>query len=143
MSVPFRIRCCLCGKNVPLAQDIYELDAEWRRRFPAMTGTLACHPCALHTYWSCTDRDGSYVDGHLPAGIPVRCFDAWSHVSPPGTHRYWVVESPRSGLLQGAETYVRDAATRKGTRPELAAMLRAVIQERDAQQSATGILQTT
>jgi hypothetical protein len=54
-----------------------------------------------------------------------------------------VVESPRSGLLQGAETYVRDAATRKGTRPEVAAMLRAVIQEWHEQQSAAGVLQTT
>ena len=70
MSVLFRIRCCRCGKNIPLAQDIYELDAEWQRRFPDMVGTLACHPCALRTYWSCTDRNGSYVDGHIPAAIP-------------------------------------------------------------------------
>lgn len=143
MSVPFRIKCCRCGKNIPLAQDIYELDAEWQRRFPDMAGTLACHSCALRTYWSCTDRDGSYVDGHLPADIPVPCIDAWSHASHPGTHRYWVVKSPRSGLLQGAETYLRSAAARKGTHPEIAAMLRAVIQEWDEQHNAASALQTT
>ncbi|WP_411152622.1 hypothetical protein [Streptomyces sp. A30] len=138
MSVAFRIRCCKCGKNIPLAQDIYELDQEWQRRFPSMTGTLACPRCALHTHWLCTNRDGSYVDGHIAAAPD--CFDAWSHVSPPGTHRARVLSSPRSGLLQGAEAYLRSAATRKGTH---AAMLRTVIQEWDEQHSAVGAAQAT
>ncbi|MFI9080977.1 hypothetical protein ACIGW8_31665 [Streptomyces sioyaensis] len=143
MSVAFRIRCCKCGKKIPLAQDIYELDAEWQRRFPAMRGTLACHRCALRTSWHCTDRDGSYVDGHIPAaGTGPRCFDAWSHVSPPGTHRARVLSSPRSGLLQGAEPYLRSVATRKGTHPKIAAMLRTVIQEWDDQHGGAGIEQT-
>ncbi|MFJ1958764.1 hypothetical protein ACIOGT_38120 [Streptomyces microflavus] len=58
MPVPFRIRCCRCGKNIPLAQDIYELDAEWQRRFPDTVGTLACHGCVLRRYWICTGRNG-------------------------------------------------------------------------------------
>jgi hypothetical protein len=131
VSVAFRIRCCRCLTNIPLAQDVYELDAEWRRRFPDMAGTLACHKCALRTYWSCTNPDGSHVDGHIPADNPVECIDAWNHVSHPGTHRYWVVESPRSGLLQGAEPYLRGVAARRGTHPDVAAELRAALQEWD------------
>lgn len=143
MSVSFRIRCCRCGKSIPLAQDIYELDAEWQRRFPDMVGTLACHRCALRTPWRCTDRDDSYVDGHLPAARH-RCFDAWSHVSPPGTHRAMVVSSPRAGLLQGAEQYLRGAAARKNVHPEIAALLRAVIDELDdAQRGSTVVSQAT
>ena len=53
------------------------------------------------------------------------------------------MKSPRSGLLQGAETYLRSAAARKGTHPEIAAMLRAVIQEWDKQHNAASALQTT
>ncbi|MFB8016840.1 hypothetical protein ACFC5E_35970 [Streptomyces rochei] len=141
MPVPFRIRCCRCGKNIPLAQDIYELDAEWQRRFPDMVGTLACHDCALRTYWICTGHDGAYVDGHIPAPRHYSnpdCTDAWNHVSAPGTHRARVVMSPRSGLLQGAEAYLRSLATRKGVAPETAAEVRAALQEWDDQRSAAG-----
>ncbi|MFJ8846676.1 hypothetical protein ACIRFF_27700 [Streptomyces cyaneofuscatus] len=143
MSVPFRIRYCRCGTSIPLAQDIYELDAEWQRRFPDMVGALACHPCALRTYWRCAGRDGAYVDGHLPAGLSTRCFDSWNHVSSPGTHRRMAVSSPHSGLLQRAEAYLRSAAARKSAHPEIAAMLRTVIQEWDEQRSTTGTSQTT
>ncbi|WAE70644.1 hypothetical protein OUQ49_33320 (plasmid) [Streptomyces cavourensis] len=140
MSVPFRIRCCRCGKNIPLAQDIYELDAEWQRRFPDMVGTLACHDCALRTYWTCTGPDGAYVDGHIPAPRHYSapdCFDALSHVSAPGTHRARVVMSPRSGLLQGAEAYLRSLATRRGVNPETAAEVRAALREWDEQRSCS------
>ncbi|AQU64999.1 hypothetical protein BBN63_00705 [Streptomyces niveus] len=40
------------------------------------------------------------------------------------------MHSPRSGLLQGAEAYLRSVAARKGTDPGHAAMLRAAIQGR-------------
>ncbi|MFJ4710129.1 hypothetical protein ACIP6I_35590 [Streptomyces anulatus] len=145
MAVPFRIRCCRCGKNIPLAQDIYELDAEWQRRFPDMVGTLACHDCALHTYWICTGPDGAYVDGHIP---PPRhysnpdCLDAWNHVSAPGTHRARVVMSPRSGLLQGAEPYLRSVAASRGTSAVLTVRLHTALQEWD-EQHTTGATQTT
>ncbi|MCX4658582.1 hypothetical protein OG701_04895 [Streptomyces uncialis] len=36
MSVPFRIRCCLCARNIPLAGDAHLLDAAWQRRYPAL-----------------------------------------------------------------------------------------------------------
>ncbi|MFI0091849.1 hypothetical protein [Streptomyces bobili] len=41
MSVAFRISCCLCRKNIPLAGDFITLDGEWQRRYPNMHGTLA------------------------------------------------------------------------------------------------------
>ncbi|MEV4892781.1 hypothetical protein AB0K48_25710 [Nonomuraea sp. NPDC055795] len=44
----FRLACCLCGKCIPLACDVYTLDAEWQRRFPQLIGTLAC-ACAVST----------------------------------------------------------------------------------------------
>ncbi|MFD8621412.1 hypothetical protein [Streptomyces sp. NPDC059513] len=141
MPVPFRIRCCRCDKNIPLTQDIYELDAEWQRRFPDMVGTLACHSCALRTYWSCTGRDGAYVDGHISPPCHYSapdCIDSWSHVSPPGPHRHRVLESPHSGLLQGAEAYLRNVATRRGTSRETTARLRTAIQEWDEQHGPVG-----
>ncbi|GHB03549.1 hypothetical protein GCM10010330_67250 [Streptomyces tendae] len=99
---PFRLVCCLCGKNIPLARDVYALDPEWERRYPAMRGTLACSKCALSTSWSCTTRDGQFVDGHIPA-TQGSDFDAWSHILGHGTHRAMVLSYPHSGLLQGAE----------------------------------------
>lgn len=136
-------QCCRCGKNIPRTHDVYELDAEWQRRFPDMVRTLACHACALRTYWSCTDHNDSYVDGHLPAATSVRCFDAWNHVSWHGSPRDMVFSSPRSGLLQGAEAYLRDAVTRKGTHPQTAAKLRTAIQDWDEEHGTTGVPQPT
>lgn len=46
--------------------------------------------------------------------------------------------SPRSGLLQGAEDYLRSVATRRGVDPETATRVRAAIQEWDEQISAGG-----
>lgn len=69
------LTCRLCRRLIPLAQDIYELDAEWQRRFPDMVGTLACHDRALRTDWTCT-RNGSYVDGHISVDSPVLYIDA-------------------------------------------------------------------
>ncbi|MFE5118306.1 hypothetical protein [Streptomyces sp. NPDC056669] len=126
MSAAFRIKCCRCRKNLPLAQDVYELDAEWRRRFPRMVGTLACSRCAEKTHWCCTNPDGSYSDDIPAAG--ARCFDAWSHISYSGSHQVMVLRLPRSGLLQGAEPYVRTVAARKGA---LAATVREALQEWD------------
>ncbi|WP_416960861.1 hypothetical protein [Streptomyces sp. Agncl-13] len=55
-----------------------------------------------------------------------------------------VVSSPRSGLLQGAEQYLRGAAARKNVHPEIAAMLRAVLDEwDDAQCGSTAVSQAT
>jgi hypothetical protein len=43
-------------------------------------------------------------------------------------------------MPQGVETYLRSAAARKGTHPEIAAMFRTVIQEWDEQHNAIGAL---
>ncbi|MEU0311703.1 hypothetical protein [Streptomyces cyaneofuscatus] len=46
--------------------------------------------------------------------------------------------SPRSGLLQGAEAYLRSFATRRGIDPVTATEVRAAIQEWDEQRSGAG-----
>lgn len=141
----FRIACCLCGKPIPLASDVYDLDKEWERRFPQMNGTLACG-CALNYSWQCHGRGGGYVEGHVSAvdsaGAPKpsrRDFDSWSHIGPPATHVAGVLHNPWSGLLQGAEEYLRYTARRPGVHPDVAQQLQAVLDawDRDAQRSRT------
>jgi hypothetical protein len=140
----FRIACCLCGKPIPAASDVYALDREWRRRYPNMTGTLACAKCALRNYsWQCRERHGSYVAGHIAAldetGTPQppdRDFDSWSHVGPAGTHVAMVVANPWSGMLQGAQEYLRYSLRRPGIDLDLARRLQAVLEEWDAAQAA-------
>ncbi|MFD9114644.1 hypothetical protein [Streptomyces bottropensis] len=142
MSVAFRISCCLCRKNIPLAGDVIALDAEWQRRYPDMHGTLACERCVIEYGWNCcTTTKGAFVDGHIAAPEDQVDVDSWSHHLERGTHRALVLAYPRSGLLQGAEPYLRWRAGHKGTAPEIAAMLRTVIQEWDEQHSAVGAAQ--
>ncbi|WP_327692414.1 hypothetical protein [Streptomyces sp. NBC_00459] len=144
MSVTFRIRCCLCRKNIPLAGDVIALDGEWQRRYAAMHGTLACERCAIDYGWNCcTTTRGAFVDGHIAAPEDEDDVDSISHQLERGTHRALVTLYPRSGLLQGAEAYLRSVAARKSTDPEIAAMLRTAIQEWDEQHSTAGAPQTT
>ena len=113
----FRVICCLGGEPIPLASDVYALDEEWRRRFPQMLGILACGRCALHrNRWSCRTRAGAFVDGHFrAAGRPEgRDHDSWDHIQGQGTHVGMVVSHPWSGVLQGAEDYLRRAVRRPG-----------------------------
>ncbi|MEW1551862.1 hypothetical protein [Streptomyces tsukubensis] len=139
MSVAFRIRCCLCGRNIPLAGDAVVLDAEWQRRFPDMNGTIACETCTSRNGWNCCiGRQGAFVDGHIAAPEGIVDVDCWSHILDRGTHRAAVLCHPRSGLLQGAEPYLRSVAARRGTRPDVAAELRAVLQEWDARAPVPG-----
>jgi hypothetical protein len=129
----FRIACCLCGKSIPKSQDIYALDAEWQRRFPKMTGTLACGRCALHDHpWQCEKPGGGFVGGHIPATHDSSDIDAWSHVGLSGTHVAMVLEHPESGLLQGAEEYLRYVARRSGVNGQVAQRLRVVLEGWDA-----------
>ncbi|MFE2320463.1 hypothetical protein ACFXC8_46865, partial [Streptomyces sp. NPDC059441] len=115
------------------------LDGEWQRRYPNMRGTLACERCVIDYGWNCcTTTEGGYVNGHVAAPDGEVDVDSWSHHLERGTHRALVQCHPRSGLLQGAEAYLRSVATRKGTDPEFAAMLRTVIQEWDERHSDTG-----
>ncbi|WP_333736210.1 hypothetical protein [Streptomyces sp. IBSBF 2806] len=140
MSVAFRIRCCLCAKNIPLAGDVVALDGEWRRRYPDMRGTLACERCVIDYGWNCcTTVGGGFVDGHVAAPEGQVDVDSWSHHLERGTHRALVQCHPRSGLLQGAEAYLRSVAARKGIDPEHAAMLRKAIQEWDEQRSTASL----
>ncbi|WP_327130168.1 hypothetical protein OG311_01095 [Streptomyces sp. NBC_01343] len=129
-----------CRHTIPLALDVLELDAEWQRRYPDMKGTIACRPCAPRTSWRCTNPNGSF-EGHLPTGR--RCFDAWSHTSPPDTQRGMVLAAPRSGPLQGAEPYLRWRAGHKDTPPEVAATLGAALDEWDAAQRSRATSLTT
>lgn len=138
MSVAFRIRCCLCRKNIPLAGDVIALDGEWQRRYPDMHGTLACERCPIVHGWNCcTTTQGAFVDGHVAAPEGEVDADFISHLLERGTHRALVVAYPRSGLLQGAEPYLRWLAGVKHTLPEVAARLDAALAEwDDAQRSA-------
>jgi hypothetical protein len=104
----FRIACCLCGKPIPQAQDIYALDAEWRRRFPKMVGNLSCSRCAVSkNVWTCRTSAGVHVAGHqLSERDGDRCHDSWDHITSWGTHVALVMSNPWSGLLQGAEEYL-------------------------------------
>ncbi|WNI27297.1 hypothetical protein [Streptomyces sp. ITFR-16] len=139
MSVAFRIRCCLCTKNIPLAGDVIALDGEWQRRYPNMRGTLACERCVIDYGWNCcTTTQGGFVDGHVAAPEGEVDVDSWSHHLERGTHRALVTLYPRSGLLQGAEPYLRSLANRRGTLPEVAARLGAALDGFDAQHSRTG-----
>jgi len=112
-----RLACCKCRRQIPLKTDVYALDAEWQRRYPDMVGILACARCTLETSWSCL-QDGSrrYVDGHIPAirdGHVVQNCDSWGHVLPKyGTQSAMVWTHPWSGLLQGAEGYLRSKLAR-------------------------------
>jgi len=134
VSVKPHLTCCLCDKLIPQAQDVLALDGEWRRRYPSMRGILACG-CALRTEWSCLKPGGrEFVDGHIPAPADQQGqdFDSWSHILAEGTHRAMVMKYPRSGLLQGAEPYLRWSAARKGIDSKVAEQLRAVLQDWDA-----------
>ncbi|MEU8622652.1 hypothetical protein [Streptomyces sp. NPDC048623] len=134
MSVAFRIKCCLCAKNIPLAGDVIALDGEWQRRYPDMRGTLACDRCVSDYGWNCcTTAEGGFVDGHIAAPEDQVDDGSWSHHLERGTHRALVQAHPRSGLLQGAEVYLRSIAARD-TDSEYVDMLRTVIQEWDEQQ---------
>ncbi|MCY0946974.1 hypothetical protein [Streptomyces antarcticus] len=138
MSVAFRIRCCRCAKNIPLAGDVIALDGEWQRRYPNMRGTLACERCVIDYGWNCcTTTEGGFIDGHIAAPEGEADVDSWSHHLERGTHRSLVQEHPHSGLLQGAEPYLRWLAGDRYTRPDVAARLGAALSEWDAQRSST------
>ncbi|QCB26666.1 hypothetical protein [Streptomyces sp. SS52] len=143
MSVAFRLRCCLCRKNIPLAGDVIALDGEWQRRYPDMRGTLACERCVIDYGWNrCTTTKGSFIDGHVAAPEGEVDVDSWSHHLERGTHRALVTLYPHSGLLQGAEPYLRSLASRKGTLPDVVTRLLTALDEWDAAQRSTNTCRT-
>jgi hypothetical protein len=106
----FRLACCLCRRPIPQASDVYALDAEWQRRFPQMTGVLACGGCAVETNnWTCHTSEGTYVLGHVRAAdhSEERDYDSWCHIEAHGTHAVMVRSYPLSALEQGAGDYLR------------------------------------
>ncbi|WP_159031388.1 hypothetical protein [Streptomyces sp. S8] len=134
MPVAFRIRCCLCAKNIPLRGDVIALDGEWQRRYSDMVGTLACERCVI-------DRGWNFVAGHIAAPEDQVDVDSWSHHLDRGTHRALVNLYPRSGMLQGAEPYLRWLAVDRYTLPEVAARLREALEEFDARAGRSGAVQ--
>jgi len=78
-------------------------------------------------------RPRSLVDGHIAAPEDNVDVDSWSHHLERGTHRALAVAYPRSGLLQGAEPYLRWLAHHKHTRSDVAATLREALTEWEAQ----------
>ncbi|MEV7190056.1 hypothetical protein [Kitasatospora sp. NPDC093102] len=136
MPVPsFRIRCGLCSRPIALADDVWALDAEWQRRYPAMRGVLACQDCTLRKGWgTCEQPNGEFVEGHIPVqeDDPDRGDgDSWCHVLGYGTRKAMAMLYPRPGLLQAAEEYLRYTAQRSGVAPEVAERLRALLAEWD------------
>ncbi|GAA2798889.1 hypothetical protein GCM10010470_37580 [Saccharopolyspora taberi] len=137
----FRIACCLCGKPIPQASDVYALDEEWKRRFPEMTGVLACDKCAVSgNQWRCRTADGSFVAGHRrAAGRPeTRDHDSWDHIEAIGTQIAMVCTYPWSGLRQGAEEYLRYTARRPGLDQEVAQRIEDALHRWDGQPSDAG-----
>nr|BFD96347.1 hypothetical protein KitaXyl93_77070 [Kitasatospora sp. Xyl93] len=134
MPVPaFRILCCRCGKPVRLSEDVYALDGEWQRRHPGMRGVLACQDCALRGGWGfCEPRGGTLPQGHVQFADWTDGCDSWNHVLMPGTHKAMVRLYPWSGLVQGAEPYLRHVAGRSGPQSVEAAELQALLAEWDA-----------
>ncbi|MEU0532326.1 hypothetical protein [Amycolatopsis tolypomycina] len=129
----FRITCCLCGKPIPRASDVYALDEEWQRRYPTMVGTLACKKCALSPqhFWKCQVALDEYVPGHHPAADPKECYDSWDHIVGFGTHAAMVMVHPYSGVLQGAEEYLRWQLGRPGPDNDLTKGIREALSLRD------------
>ncbi|MDN3251018.1 MULTISPECIES: hypothetical protein [unclassified Streptomyces] len=108
-----------------------------------MRGTLACERCVIDYGWDCcTTTKGSFIDGHVAAPEGEVDVDSWSHHLERGTHRALVTLYPHSGLLQGAEPYLRSLASRKGTLPDVVTRLLTALDEWDAAQRSTNTCRT-
>lgn len=114
----FRIACCLCGRPIGKSATHHGLDQEWKRRFPDLPGSLAHERCAVYKHqWKCQDTPGHYPAGHeVPDRRPdSACLDSWDHLNGEGTQKAMITLMPWSGLLQGAEEYLRYVASWHGT----------------------------
>lgn len=112
-SPEFRLTCCLCRNPCPRRSDVYALDAEWRRRYPDMRGTLACRRCTFSNYWQCRTTTGELLPGHLPVHVDDDHFDSWNHIEGSGTHIGMVLAHPAAGVTQGAQQYLIHVAQRR------------------------------
>ncbi|GAB2521138.1 hypothetical protein HNR10_000768 [Nocardiopsis aegyptia] len=125
--------CCLCQEHIPSSSDVYPLDAEWQRRHPNMIGFLACR-CATDArwHWRCRSTWRGYLRGHIRSQFERRCVDSLSHIEAPRTHAVAALRYPASALLQGAEEYLRHAASDPRTPKTLTARLHASLEEWEA-----------
>lgn len=132
----FRIACCLCGSLIGASADHHGLDREWKRRFPALPGSLAHEKCAVFKdEWRCHGSDNEYVPGHLLAERQPTdpCMDSRDHHNGEGTQKAMVGLMAWSGLLQGAEEYLRYIADWRARRhPAAANGLQAILARWDA-----------
>lgn len=87
MSSLGSLTCFLCRHQPSAGQHVYLLDAEWQRRFPRMTGRIACRDCSLGNWWGrCHDTHGDLPAGHVPAVAQSgHACGAWSHAPISGT----------------------------------------------------------
>ncbi|MCK9932540.1 hypothetical protein MXD62_36290 [Frankia sp. Mgl5] len=132
----FLLACCLCRRTIPPDSDAYALDREWVRRFPLMVGTIACPACALHDFtWGCHNREDQFVEGHLPVADGGPDIDSWSHIEKYGSQGGIILTHPESGLLQGAEDYLRHIAGRQGLDAAFTRRLQAALDAWDAYSS--------
>jgi hypothetical protein len=114
------LSCCRCGRQLPRSQDAYVLDDEWARRYPDMTGRIACYRCSIGTEWTCTVK-GAFVPGHIPAQLPSgHDIDSWSHIPATGTLKGIAVEHPEYAIAQGGREYIGWAVARLGGNPDAA-----------------------
>jgi hypothetical protein len=110
-----RLVCCLCEQKIPSTTDVCALDAEWHRRYPAMTGSLACNHCVYEDkrhFWKCSEDD-QYPQGHVPSRTG-RCYDSTDHVDDMGSPEAIVMLYPQYARQQGAEDYLRAMLRRPG-----------------------------
>jgi hypothetical protein len=114
------LTCCLCRRPAGQAGEIYAVDAEWQRRFPEMTGMLACRRCVKRR-WCCRPRAGvPFPAGHiLSVKYPGMDFDSWDHILRYGTPAAMVTQFPEAGIVQGAGEYLRYMAGRDRGNPVL------------------------
>ncbi|SHK94482.1 hypothetical protein SAMN05421803_1467 [Nocardiopsis flavescens] len=130
MAPKIQLVCCLCGKKAPQTKDVLPLDAEWRRRHPRMTGTIACE-CAYsgRWYWRCDNNRANGYDPEHIRKVPGGCIDSASHVE--GAHPLTaaVLRFPESALRQGAHEYIRHTAQGRWASPELAQRLQKALAE--------------
>lgn len=90
--------------------------------------------------WSCRAPNGCFVDGHRSSSGEAddRCYDSWDHVQGFGAHVAMVCEHPWSGLLQGAEGYLRHLVRRPGVDSEVAQRVQDALDLWDTQQHNHG-----
>lgn len=111
MAVRLSMTCCICSRKVPVREDMYALDGEWRRRFPQMSGWLACWKCSVGGWrGDCADTPGGLPQDHIaalrPDGSVIDRCDAECHRLGWGSQKGMARLYPESAVLQGGREYL-------------------------------------